>query len=470
MRLNHQILFFFLLFLSKGYAASSDACFIVSDKNPIIQDQLKSLGPLGLCSPSPGFSPLSSLHPPTSVTLYPFSISLVESVYEWSMQQKVKIPIYLSVSTKKIKNTPLSAEYSKFLLPPYNQIIHFFSSSDDTLWMQDVVEFGSNGGKSTPAVLGLLNQGNGVSGDVAHYFEKSCSMENMTDSKIYLDEPDGASSGGNIEALPGGVIATGSEIESGLEKFLERNSAQQLTKVDLSWLSVGHIDEIISLIPAQNECGFALLTPSTQMGLALLDQMPDETILEPTSGFNEIEPSPEKPNGCLSTLPDIQLGSALTAGDTRQCDEFKTVNAQLDQRIDSAIKKITSAIENKSLCKKVPVIKLPILFRPDEDAKYRDINPNPINSLVLNDTIFIPEQPNKYFKEAIEKQLEPTKIKIKFVNVNNYHFLGGHSHCASNAVRTCQENLTTLRMDTQTATDNNTSVPTTKKTKNPFAK
>lgn len=86
-------------------------------------------------------------------------------------------------------------------------------------------------------------------------------------------------SGGNIEGLPGGVCALGSDAfssEAAFDAYAENvcpGSPEDRLKVPTSWLAVGHTDEIMKVLPNPGQpppCNFSIALASPQKALDLL--------------------------------------------------------------------------------------------------------------------------------------------------------------------------------------------------------
>lgn len=82
--------------------------------------------------------------------------------------------------------------------------------------------------------------------------------------------------GGNIEGLPGGLCLIGNNM---LPAFAAQvcGPAENQVAIDVSWLQVGHVDEIFKSIPDRRnipgrpaECAFTILSADTDLGYSLL--------------------------------------------------------------------------------------------------------------------------------------------------------------------------------------------------------
>lgn len=102
----------------------------------------------------------------------------------------------------------------------------------------------------------------------------------------YLNTPfkGEAYGGGNIEGLPGGLCMHGNnQTDSEFIKSYCGNDKSNEVIIDTSWLSVGHVDEIISIVPNSKKrfpCNFAINTASPQLAMELLEKNKDDLFFE----------------------------------------------------------------------------------------------------------------------------------------------------------------------------------------------
>ena len=82
--------------------------------------------------------------------------------------------------------------------------------------------------------------------------------------------------GGNMEGLPGGLCLVGDNMT---DAFAEQicGSRDNMVKIEANWLSVGHVDEIMKVLPDRRsvpgrppECAFTIMSADTELGLSLL--------------------------------------------------------------------------------------------------------------------------------------------------------------------------------------------------------
>jgi protein-arginine deiminase len=218
--------------------------------------------------------------------------------------------------------------------------------------------------------------------------------------------------------FPWGRILTGQQDELTLHPdlmaFLEAQRLQVPPLViDTSWLGIGHVDEVVSFIPARTRPGFRLLFPSISLA---------RTVLEEAAA-----------QGYAREL--------AFAGHREQM----TVEALLDEVVPGDENRQIEAIlagTRQQLCEGLGVepahfVELPALFREG-----LALIPNCINSLIVNGHAIVPDPEGPHvdgedaFARAIRTALEAHGLRVHFLDVwDTYHWLGGEIHCGTNAVR-----------------------------------
>lgn len=98
--------------------------------------------------------------------------------------------------------------------------------------------------------------------------------------------PQSSSRGGNIEGFPGGYCLVGDNTTSEYRhQFC--GPAENVIELDVSWLQVGHIDEVVSVIPISTtdgrpaECNFTVAYASPQKAKELIAQRGSSRLLLP---------------------------------------------------------------------------------------------------------------------------------------------------------------------------------------------
>jgi len=218
--------------------------------------------------------------------------------------------------------------------------------------------------------------------------------------------------------MPFGRALTGRQgertIHPGVMDFLERQGVQvPPVVIDTSWLRIGHVDEVVGFVPADTRVGFAALVPSPALARKVLGEVND-------AGHGDALVFEGTQEQC--TVADLLHGSAA--------DEE---NYAIDRHL---------AGTEKALCEGLgigmdSIVRLPALFH--EGAA---LIPNPINSLVCNGHLLIPNpkgpKPDRKdaFATAIDRALSPFPVTPHFVDGwEAFHVACGEIHCGTNAIR-----------------------------------
>lgn len=218
--------------------------------------------------------------------------------------------------------------------------------------------------------------------------------------------------------FPLGRVLTGRQKELSFHPdvlaFLEAQNAQTPPLViDTSWLGIGHVDEVVSFIPAKTRPGFRLLFPSTSLARAILEEAVTQ--------------------GCSRQMAFAGHDGQMTTGELLEEIALSEENLQIQTILDET---------KHNLCEGLGVeeyefVELPALFR-DGVA----VIPNCVNSLIVNGHAIVPDPQGPRvngedaFARVIRTALTAHGIQVHLVDVwDTYHWLGGEIHCGTNTVR-----------------------------------
>ena len=340
-------------------------------------------------------------------------------------------------------------------------------------WMQDAFELGWEPFSQQPKILDLPHF---ESDRAAQSLSASCGLPRL-DPEPGLETPglnwseaskgDSRNHGGNWEAFPGGILATLREPDLRLRGTFEKNSPElEILALNIDWLEVGHIDEVFSVIPRPDtpgpaSCQFAILAASPGRAIEALSSSHQDSPIEPelSHAHPKVNQAPEMELGCISRLADARTGRPLRSREARACRKLIQVNREYQTLIERQLAILLERVEQKTGCTDIPVLQLPILFRPAHrmsneswekaqtlkvppTSRWRQasaINPNPINGISLNETQVVPAQPHPAFKAAIQAEFESKSngTRLRWIDTPHVHFLGGEAHCGTNVIRTC---------------------------------
>ncbi|MEM1446768.1 MAG: protein-arginine deiminase family protein [Planctomycetota bacterium] len=236
---------------------------------------------------------------------------------------------------------------------------------------------------------------------------------------------------GNLEATPGteqhplGLAIYGvdpvsdASLNPDVVAFLEAQGAQPTLGLDVGWLQIKHVDELVSFVPAgptraDGTTPFAVVMPDPDVALRVLEQLVAD-------GYGDA--------ALFTPFEDGATPATLLADEA-----FVAHNRALRAEwIEPAIARLCSALG-------VPmdeVIRLPGLFNPNGSARM----PNVVNALLVNGHYIMsdpagPDLPGgDPFKAAIRAALADYPVTPHFVDDRLYHRWSGNVHCATNAIR-----------------------------------
>ena len=223
---------------------------------------------------------------------------------------------------------------------------------------------------------------------------------------------------GQGRRFPYGRVIVGRQRELAMHpdalRFLHAQGVQWPPIVlDTSWLSIGHVDEIINFVPARGATGYKVLLPSPRAARALLE-----------------------------SLVDRQLGDLPVFAGTR--DETTVAKllsgpgtSEENATIDGTIASIGEQLSTELNLRESDFAMIPCLF-----ARGRAVIPNAVNCLAVNGHLVAtqPKGPREgekdLFEEAIRAALAGCNVDITFIDAwRAYHQGAGEVHCGTNTFR-----------------------------------
>lgn len=285
-------------------------------------------------------------------------------------------------------------------------------------------------------------RGSGPSALPITFLEQNLTYPDAGSFVVYRQpDPNGSTydSHGNHDLVPGyshngqdfpyGRIVYGSGVLPETKAFYEAQLVQApALTVDTSWLTVGHVDEVFSYVPAATERGWKLLVASPQLGRQmLLDwQQQGHGAVELFVGKQWWDGSP------AATSIDAVLA------DTQLMAWSQQAQTNIDGMLDVMVQEIGLAEDE--------IVEIPFLF--ENDFGLVAYNPGTVNIRVLGDTIVAPDPfgPRIGGADGFEKDLEdrlgaPAEglgsdgqgLDVFFADDWDwYHVALGEVHCGTN--------------------------------------
>jgi protein-arginine deiminase len=217
-----------------------------------------------------------------------------------------------------------------------------------------------------------------------------------------------------------------------LRKFLHAQKVQSPIEIFTDWLHVGHVDEILSFVPADNEKEFKLLLASPSKAGAVLQGL-SETGHGSAVLFEGMER--EDSNGSY-------VSAEITVDELLDQTEFWDTNAHFQELIDLNREILKGGLGLDD----ADVFAIPVLFSGRKDEWTGAFFPNMVNHLVVGRTSIVPKPYGPVIEgedgrkvDAFEKAFRETlpERRVRFIDDwYSYHQQKGEVHCGTNARRT----------------------------------
>lgn len=323
-------------------------------------------------------------------------------------------------------------------------------------WMQDCMEFGYASSPATGFRAVMQSpQDRGLkifpptlrAADFGHHTTGLASPDTTFDSTGNLEvTPPVTSRAG--KAYPWGRIYYGAgrpaeEIYPKTKEFLHAQIVQDPIDIDTDWLNVGHVDEIISFVPAPGPKGFKLLLASPRRAYRILR---DNRAAHGSSKLlvgRKFPPPSASPAGPWRDA-EVSIRGFLDVG-IPSLSLTHTALRNFNDRAQLRLDGIRSRMKNELGLTDADIIGIPILFMPAEDAPtFADaLTAGMVNMLVLNRHCIIPKPfgpevaGGDLFQRYVESMLNPLGLTLHFLDDwYEYHVGLGEVHCGTNTLRT----------------------------------
>ncbi|BAY41479.1 protein-arginine deiminase (plasmid) [Nostoc sp. NIES-2111] len=208
-----------------------------------------------------------------------------------------------------------------------------------------------------------------------------------------------------------------------LRDFLYAQKIQAPFEIFSDWLSVGHIDEFMTFVPAPTAKGFKLLLASTNQFYNILKSLQQQ-------GHGRI---------LLRQGKRFSRGSAdISVSDVLDDEKLREDNHRFQEYINWNREVLTQELD----LGEEDIIELPALFEKDRDGRAETFSPNMVNMIVLKQHLGIPKpfgpkiDNQCQFEAYVKEVLEPLGLICHFIDDWEPYFLGrGEIHCGTNVRR-----------------------------------
>ncbi|OAA73827.1 arginine deiminase type-3 [Cordyceps fumosorosea ARSEF 2679] len=260
--------------------------------------------------------------------------------------------------------------------------------------------------------------------------------------------------GGNIESIPpyefngkkfpaGRIIIGASDARTPQALgFLKAQETQDPITVDTTWLMVGHIDEVLSFLPAKTARGWRVALLDPMMGYQALEKLEKE-------GHGDV---------LLTSNPVAQNGSSVpSVRDFLAYEHSKKAATHSAEKMEAAL----STLRKETGITDEDVVRIPSVIAPmsalqtwlharkpggENDNEFLPLNsafPSQVNGVPLSDSLFMaakPWGPVVNGEDVIQKMSKDAYsaagFEVEFVDDWDLHMASGDLHCYTNTYRT----------------------------------
>ncbi|KAF5254903.1 hypothetical protein FANTH_399 [Fusarium anthophilum] len=266
--------------------------------------------------------------------------------------------------------------------------------------------------------------------------------------------------GGNIEAIPpytfqgktwpAGRLVVGKHGNEShhILSYLEAQESQAPPlRLDTSWLAVGHVDEFLQFIPANNTRGWIAVISDPLLAIKLLQKV-EKAGDGSHPAISRNKSSTLWPKGCK--MPECtQPVHSITVSQLLRNERLMELNDMCARQINDSMKILRKEVGLTD----EDIIRIPSLFiehgisefiDPGSEVTVSAFFPATINNLVLTgyNTSIAPKPwgplvgEKDIFAETITKKYAKVGMNIKFIDDwDSHHRLIGGVHCATNSIR-----------------------------------
>lgn len=215
------------------------------------------------------------------------------------------------------------------------------------------------------------------------------------------------------------------EPSAAMVALLKAQSGAEPLTLDTGFLSVGHVDEFMTVVPARNARGWRIVVADPAAGIDIIKKL-----IADGHGKTEFM----KHGGTIES--QLELGF------------LERHNRQAGTIIDKNIARVKTAVGLRD----ADIVRVPVLYRIESDGGAFNPNnnyemaaylPNAVNAVVLdNHTVLVPEQQGPriggrdVYGDAVAAAYAKAGLTVSFVNdYDLLHRGGGNIHCGTNALR-----------------------------------
>jgi hypothetical protein len=260
---------------------------------------------------------------------------------------------------------------------------------------------------------------------------------------------------GNLEVTPPFELADGTwypwgriyfgpgrqfeEFDPDVKDFLEKQIVQQPIELQTNWLSVGHVDEMLTFVPdpsqARADFPYKLVIASPRRAYKLLN---DNEWGRPQGGVFRRLLRPLRYRGVLIARAHILELLRDGIPNLASAAELRAANGRAQAHLDAARDTLKAEMELLD----TDIIEAPMLFYENDEGQFDALTTGTVNMLVINDHCIIPMPFGPIvggvdlFQDDLNQKLTALGLTTHWIDDwDEYHVKHGEVHCGTNTKR-----------------------------------
>jgi hypothetical protein len=230
-----------------------------------------------------------------------------------------------------------------------------------------------------------------------------------------------------------------------IKQFLEKQEVQKPIPLETGWLSVGHVDEMLTFVPvptaakARGDFPYKLVIACPRRAYELLEKKENRENWR-QGGMFVRDAKPIRYQGkeirrknieefLTDGLPELKL----------RASELKICNTR---QAFYALDKARETLQKEMGLQDTDIIRAPMIFYPNARGEYDALTTGTVNMLVINNHCIIPKpfgpiiMGRDLFEKDLEDQLVALGLTVKWIDDwDEYHVGHGEVHCGTNTLR-----------------------------------
>ena len=231
----------------------------------------------------------------------------------------------------------------------------------------------------------------------------------------------------------------GEWMDANLQAFLNAQTVQRPITVETGWLTVGHVDEVISFVPAPGGAHFKLLLASPNAARRILSAIPAAQQAATRMMVGRSFPFYNAAGNYVGErAAETDVATYLADAPARR------FNAEVQRKLDRIKNGLRRQLgmDRRGFPDPNAIIELPVLYMRTPEGFADAMTAGVVNMLVINNHCIVPKPFGPVsggvdlFEQDIRNKLTPLGLTVHFLDDwNTYHVALGEVHCGTNTKR-----------------------------------